>query len=107
MRDDLNSVGSTLATYGDAGHLPLLLTQKTAADLVGIPYSTMRKAFMPADKRPRYIRFPPPHTYLGRSPRIFADKLLGWALTLGDMRGVKKRGRPSNRTRDLKGGEDV
>lgn len=79
--------------------LPMLLTQKEAAEIVGIPYSTMRKAFMAEGKRPSYIKEPPPHTYLGDSPRIYADKLPKWVLSLGDMRGVRRRGRPTNRAR--------
>jgi hypothetical protein len=62
---------------------PLLLTQEEAAAIVGIPYSTMRKAFLGEGKRPSYIKNPPPHTYFGRSPRIYADSLIRWAMTLG------------------------
>lgn len=83
----------------DVARLPILLTQEEAAAIVGIPYSTMRKAFMPEGKRPAYIKNPPPHTYLGSSPRIYADKLNAWAMSLGDMRGVRRRGRPTNRAR--------
>lgn len=56
---------------------------------------------MPEGKRPGYMPNPPPHTYLGHSPWIYTNKLAAWALTLGDMRGVKKRGRPTARSKQL------
>ena len=88
--------------------LPMLVTQKTASEVTGVPYSTMRKAFMTNGVRPSYIPFPPPHTYFGRSVRIYSDKLQDWARKLGDMRGVKKRGRPTDRNHKASnGGGDV
>jgi len=82
----------------DSSNLPMLLTQKEAAEVAGIPYSSMRKAFLEEGKRPKYVKFPPPHTYLGRSPRIFSERLSAWVHSLGDCGNIRRRGRPPNRS---------
>lgn len=76
--------------------IPHLLTVKQAAIIAGIPYSTMRKAFMrDPSKRPAGIPEPPPHKYEGRRIRVFARYLESWALNNGCAVGMKKRGRPT------------
>jgi len=77
--------------------IPHLLTVEQAAIIVGIKYSTMRKAFMSdRSQRPTGIPEPPPHERLGRRVMVIARYLENWATNLGaGAVGVKKRGRPS------------
>ena len=62
---------------------PIFVTQRQAARLVGISYSTMKKCFMAAEKRPANLPGPPRHRRRGRSVYIFTATLAEWAAGFG------------------------
>ena len=70
-----------------------LISVPDAAKLVGIPLSTLRKAFMRV--RPANVPAPPPHKRIGRAVYVLADKLEGWVASLPEPEPVRKRGRPT------------
>jgi len=64
------------------GRLPLFLSVKQAAEVIGMPVSLIEKSFMDPAKRPAYAPPPPPHRRQGRSIYILTDGLAAWALAL-------------------------
>lgn len=89
--------------------LPLFLTVKQAAEVIGMPLSLLEKSFMDPAKRPSYAPEPPPHVRNGRSIYILTAELPAWARALVERPKVqaptqtttldappKKRGRPTN-----------
>ena len=72
---------------------PLLVDVPTAAQLTGLPVSTLRKSFMKV--RPANVPPPPPHKRIGHAVYIVADKLQGWVETLSAPEPMRKRGRPT------------
>ena len=70
-----------------------LVTVPEAAELTGLPLSTLRKAFMKV--RPPNVPAPPPHKRIGRSVYVMADKLEAWIASLPSPEPIRKRGRPT------------
>ncbi len=78
--------------------LPIFVTQRQAARLVGISYSTMKKCFMDPMKRPANLPGPPEHRRRGRSVHIFSALLAEWAAGFG-LQSAPARKRTGRRTK--------
>lgn len=106
-RDGRPGIDSVALPSTDAGRAALsdcvvgasahLIRIPEAARITGLPSSTLRKAFMREEKRPRNVPRPPPHKRIGRAVYIVARELPGWVESLGrtEVEEKRRRGRPT------------